>query len=110
MAEEVHPLLLEALRDIKDGLAANTKAVNDATTANAVLAERVGNLSNDLKDHIADDKDKHGKVDKNLGVLNTWRTDLKAKIATYSAIAGAVISIVVAGAKEALAAMLQHHQ
>lgn len=96
-------LVLNRLDEIGRKVDANTQATNEVVTANAVLTERVNNVIEKVDTHLDDDKDTHKTQGDAIISLNDWRTSLKAKIASYAAVAAFVWGVVFSLGKEALA-------
>jgi len=98
-------LLYKTLDRIETAANDARAASNDTKLGQAVLAERVGNLIEKTDEHIERDRLVHAAHSKDIERLNVWKTELKTKIATYAAIAGFFVSVVVSIGKEALAAV-----
>lgn len=96
-------LVLNRLDEIGRKVDQNTQATNEVVTANAVLTERVAHVIEKMDGHLDADDEIHGEQGKAITSLNDWRTSLKAKIASYAAVAAFVWGVVFSLGKEALA-------
>lgn len=109
MEQVTAQLILSRLDEIGRKVDANTESTQQVVTANAVLTERVDNTIEKIDRHLDLDDETHKGFRKDIGSLNTWKTELKTKIATYAAITAFVWGIVFAVGKEALAAIFRGH-
>lgn len=98
-------LVLNRLDEIGRKVDANTESTNQVVTANAVLTERVNNVIEKVDTHLDADKDIHKSQGDDIVSLKDWRTSLKAKIATYAAVAAFVWGVVFTIGKEAFASV-----
>lgn len=88
-------ILLDTLKRIED------RQIDDGKQL-AVLVSTRETDSRRLDDEITERK----KLDSKVVRIDTWRTDLKAKIGVYAALAGAVVAFIGGIAKDALANVL----
>lgn len=103
MEQVTAQIILDRIAELGRKVDANTDSTNKVVTANAVLTERVDNLIDKVDGHLKADDEIHDAHTKKIEGLDKWRTELKTKIATYSAIAVAVIGAVWEVGKEAVA-------
>lgn len=76
--------------------------VDDAATQAALAAQRAELLSITVKDHIAEDRVAHAGFNARIANNEGFISNLRGRVATWAAVAGFVISIVVGIAKDVL--------
>ena len=100
-------MLTDTLRRIENKIDSNSAITADVRLGQAVLTERVGNLIEKTEEHIEADRQVHERHAKDIDKLKEWKTELKTKIATYAAVAGFFVMLIVEAGKEAFAALLR---
>lgn len=101
-------VILKRLDELSADLRANTKAVNEVVVANAVLTERVDNHITKVDEHIESDKLVHADQGSQLSKLKEWQTGVRAKVATYAAVAAFAFGLLWDFGKEALAKLISN--
>lgn len=95
--------ILQAIKALDDKMTNMDGKVDALAIQNAVIAERVGNLKGTVEAHLAADVVTHTGQAARIDSLEHTRTSWKASIASIAAGVAFVVSLVLIGAKEAIA-------